>query len=141
MGDKPQLACVEVSSVGTMSSEMQGYSENHRQVYASMCVCVWVRASEHSQVCGALAVCSLLWLWGRVYPLPPSANAALPAHPTGPLAPLSGRLVWSSVPNGLTPGPVFQALPAELFFRQLVRGPFCWVVVTQAGQLEGIRRG
>lgn len=41
----------------------------------------------------------------------------------------------------------FQALPAEQLLRQLLQGPFfsrdSWVVlvVTQAGQLEGIRRG
>lgn len=69
-----------------------------------------------------------------LYPLPPSLNAA---H----CPPLCEILVRSFVPNGLTSRPS----PAELLLHQLLRGPFFWdswvVVVTQAGQLEGIRRG
>ena len=38
----------------------------------------------------------------EVYPLPPSANAPLPHSAHRP--PLWERLVWSSVPNGLTSG-------------------------------------
>lgn len=69
-----------------------------------------------------------------------------------PTAPASSQpdplvLVWSSLPNGLRSRPRFQALPAEQLLRQLLQGPFfswdSWVVlvVTQAGQLEGIQRG
>lgn len=57
-----------------------------------------------------------------MYPLPPSANAALPAHPAGPLAPLLGRLVRSSAPNGLTPGPVFLSAASRIVFPSVVAG-------------------
>lgn len=57
-----------------------------------------------------------------MYPLPPSANAALSAHPAGPLTPLLGLPVWSSVPNGLTPGPGFLSAASRIVFPSVVAG-------------------
>lgn len=90
-----------------------------------------------SRVYGALAVCSPLRLWR---PLPPSVNAALPN---------SIHSFWCGHPYlmGLGRGPVFKLCQQNSCSVSYCRGLcFSWdswvvLVVTQAGQLEGIQRG
>lgn len=77
-------------------------------------------------------------------------NFCSPLHFTVPLLirplplvlppPLGEHLVWSSMPNGRR-APRFPALPAEWLLRRFLLHRESWVVVTQAGQLEGMRRG
>ncbi len=110
--------------------------------YMLVCVCVCrqvILVCIRSQVCGAPAVCSLLWLRGeRVYPLPDSTNAALPSH-----LPPPSRSVWCGHPclMGLRLGP-FLSFASRIVAPSVGAGAICRdsrLVVTQAGQLEGIR--
>lgn len=79
--------------------------------YMRLCVCSHLSAYEEANTLRCVVPSRFVHCCGcgdACTHFLPLANAALPNRPTGPLSPLSGRLVRSSMPNGLTLGPVFE---------------------------------